>query len=272
MPVLRGAAGGPGDDGDPGGAGTAHRFRRHRGRIRSAPRDRPDAPARIADDRSESGSDRAPCGARSGKPTPMADGFLPVQSKPETGVADQLRSIRSAARRAWRWSRQSASSRWIFGVLVPEYCIQTMADTARWGPRCMGMLFVLIAVMPVVFLGPLLLSYWLQYLGRVLVSSAMGECAPAPDARPQLRRLPQRPESLVHLAGPRPGPRLVAGVCAGLPGGPDGGVPWLRGGAGRRGVALHPGGAHAELPPRRRLGGRCRGACSSASSGSAQRS
>jgi hypothetical protein len=46
------------------------------------------------------------------------------------------------------------------------------------GASLIGMLFVWIAVLPIVILGPLVLTYWLQYLGRVLVSSAMGECVP----------------------------------------------------------------------------------------------
>ncbi len=67
---------------------------------------------------------------------------------------------------------------WIFAVLVPEYCLQAMADSSSMGAGLIGLLFVLIALMPVVFLGPFVISYWLQFLGRVLVSSAMGECAP----------------------------------------------------------------------------------------------
>ncbi len=42
----------------------------------------------------------------------------------------------------------------------------------------MGMLFVVVAVTPVVLIAPLVLSFALQYLGRVLVSTAMGETLP----------------------------------------------------------------------------------------------
>jgi hypothetical protein len=123
--------------------------------------------------RKRSRTDRNPAG----KPTPMADGILPVQSKPETGwLVSFLYPLRGAESLAM--VAAVGFILWIFGVLVPEYCLQTMADTTKMGASLLGMLFVLIAVMPVVFLGPMLVSYWLQFLGRVLVSSAMGECAP----------------------------------------------------------------------------------------------
>ena len=120
----------------------------------------------------------APERGPSGKPHADGRRLLPVQSKPESGwlvsFVYPLRGAESLAMVA-----AVGFIAWIFGVLVPEYCIQAMADAAIDGRlACMGMLFVLIAVLPVVFLGPIVLSYWLQYLGRVLVSSAMGECAP----------------------------------------------------------------------------------------------
>jgi hypothetical protein len=46
------------------------------------------------------------------------------------------------------------------------------------GASLIGMLFVLIAILPSLILGPMFLCYWLQYLGRVLVFSAMGDCVP----------------------------------------------------------------------------------------------
>ena len=51
------------------------------------------------------------------------------------------------------------------------------------GATTIGHFIALISILPVVILFPLALSYWLQYLGRVLVSSAMGETSPprAPD-------------------------------------------------------------------------------------------
>jgi hypothetical protein len=53
-----------------------------------------------------------------------------------------------------------------------------MADSESMGAGLIGLLFTWIAALPGIILGPFILSYWLQYLGRVLVSSAMGECAP----------------------------------------------------------------------------------------------
>jgi hypothetical protein len=58
-----------------------------------------------------------------------------------------------------------------------------MSDAESMGAAPIGHLIALISILPVAILFPLALSYWLQYLGRVLVSSAMGESAPprAPD-------------------------------------------------------------------------------------------
>jgi hypothetical protein len=42
----------------------------------------------------------------------------------------------------------------------------------------LGKFIALISFLPVVFLSPFALIYWLQYLGRVLVSSAMGDTRP----------------------------------------------------------------------------------------------
>ncbi len=156
----------------------------------------------------------------------MADGILPVQSKPEFGwlisFAYPLRGAESLAMVA-----AIGFIGWIFGVLVPEYCIQTMADTSKMGASLMGMLFVLIAVMPVVFLGPMLVSYWLQFLGRVLVSSAMGECAPprTPDRNFDGFLNGLSPWFIWSVLGLGLG--LLPAMAMVSTGGPDGGVPWL---------------------------------------------
>ena len=109
--------------------------------------------------------------------TPMADGILPVQKEPErawaTSFVYPMRGAESLAVIA-----SIGILAWIFAVLIPEYCLQAMKDTTAMGASLLGTLFVLIAGLPVLFLGPLVLIYWLQYLGRVLVSSAIGESVP----------------------------------------------------------------------------------------------
>ena len=67
---------------------------------------------------------------------------------------------------------------WIFTILVPEYCLGLWADANMMGTPAMGMLIILISALPVAFLLPLLAVYMLQYLGRVLISSAMGDTVP----------------------------------------------------------------------------------------------
>jgi hypothetical protein len=107
----------------------------------------------------------------------MADGLLPVQEEPETAwLSSFLYPMRGAESLAVIASIGVIA--WIFFVLVPEYCLQAMTDTTSMGASLLGLLFVWIAILPILFLGPLVLAYWLQYLGRVLVSTAMGECAP----------------------------------------------------------------------------------------------
>jgi hypothetical protein len=107
----------------------------------------------------------------------MSDGLLPLQQEPE---ASWLTSFFYPLRGAESMGMLAAIGvlAWVCTVLVPEYCLQAMADTEALGASLIGLLFVLIAVLPIVFLGPLVLAFWLQYLGRILVSSAMGECAP----------------------------------------------------------------------------------------------
>jgi hypothetical protein len=67
---------------------------------------------------------------------------------------------------------------WIFTILVPEYCLGLWADANMMGTASMGMLIILISALPVAFLLPLFAVYMLQYLRRVLVSSATGDTVP----------------------------------------------------------------------------------------------
>jgi hypothetical protein len=107
----------------------------------------------------------------------MADGLLPVAKALESSwLLSFLYPMRGAESLGIIASIGMIA--WVFAVLVPEYCIQAMADASSMGASLIGMLFVWIAVLPIAILGPLVLPYWLQYLGRVLVSSAMGECVP----------------------------------------------------------------------------------------------
>jgi hypothetical protein len=109
--------------------------------------------------------------------SPMSDGLLPLQQEPESSW---LTSFLYPLRGAESMGMLAAIGvlAWALTVLVPEYCLQAMADTEAMGASLLGLFFVWIAVLPTFFLGPLVLAFWLQYLGRILVSSAMGECAP----------------------------------------------------------------------------------------------
>jgi hypothetical protein len=114
--------------------------------------------------------------------TPMADGFLPVLDRPETGwFASILYPLRGAE--TLGVIAITSAVLWLFAVLVPEYCLTLISDAESMGARIIGHFIALVSILPVVILFPLALSYWLQYLGRVLVSSAMGETSPprAPD-------------------------------------------------------------------------------------------
>jgi hypothetical protein len=117
---------------------------------------------------------------------------------------------------------------WIFTVLVTEYCIQAMADSESMGAGLIGLLFTWLAAVPGVILGPFIVSYWLQYLGRVLVTSARGDCAPP--------RMPDRnfdgffngiaPWCIWAMLGLGVG--LIPAYVCGIGGGPSiGGLPWL---------------------------------------------
>ncbi len=67
---------------------------------------------------------------------------------------------------------------WLFTVLVPEYCLGLMGDADQMGAPTLGKLLGLVTILPVGFLLPFAIFYWLQYLGRVVVSSGMGETTP----------------------------------------------------------------------------------------------
>ena len=108
---------------------------------------------------------------------PMVDGFLPPLSQPETSiVASLLYPLRSAE--AMAMNVIIAIAFWCFTILVPEYCLSIWADANALGAPSMGMLVILISGIPALLLLPLILIYLLQYLGRVLVSTAMGETVP----------------------------------------------------------------------------------------------
>ena len=126
--------------------------------------------------------------------TPMADGLLPVQQEPETSwLVSFLYPLRGAE--SLGMLAAIGVIAWMLTVLVPEYCLQAMADTEAMGASLLGLFFVWIVVLPTLFFGPLVLAFWLQYLGRILVSSAMGECAPP--------RTPDRNfEGFLHGLGP----------------------------------------------------------------------
>jgi hypothetical protein len=114
--------------------------------------------------------------------TPMADGFLPVLDSPETGWFSSILYPLRGAEPLGVIAITSAIL-WLFAVLVPEYCLTLISDAESMGAKTIGHFIALVSILPVVILFPLALSYWLQYLGRVLVSSAMGETSPprAPD-------------------------------------------------------------------------------------------
>ena len=67
---------------------------------------------------------------------------------------------------------------WVMATLVPEYCLTLLADGEKLDASSMGLLIALVSAMPVVFLGPLVLVYWLRYLAVVLVACAEGEPDP----------------------------------------------------------------------------------------------
>jgi hypothetical protein len=107
----------------------------------------------------------------------MADGLLPPLSRPERSwFVSFLYPLRGAE--SLGMIAGLAFISWCFYGLVPEYCIQLIQDATSMGGGLIGYLFMMITGMPVVLLSPFVISYALQYLGRVLVSSAMGQTVP----------------------------------------------------------------------------------------------
>jgi hypothetical protein len=108
---------------------------------------------------------------------PTAGGILPALHKTETSpFASILYPLRSADSLAVIASLTAIL--WLFTILVPEYCIALMGDADYMGKPELGMLIALISILPVAFLLPFAIIYWQQYLGRVIVSSGMGETIP----------------------------------------------------------------------------------------------
>jgi hypothetical protein len=108
---------------------------------------------------------------------PMADGLLPTLEHPETSwFASVLYPLRGAE--SLGVIAITSTFFWIFLILVPEYCLTVMSDAEKMGAPTMGHFVSLISILPGVLLLPFAIFYWLQYLGRVLVSSAMGDTAP----------------------------------------------------------------------------------------------
>ncbi|AGA28767.1 hypothetical protein [Singulisphaera acidiphila] len=67
---------------------------------------------------------------------------------------------------------------WVMATLVPEYCLSLQTSAEFWGAGLMGTLIGLITALPSVIMLPMVLIYWLQYLGRVLTASFEGETLP----------------------------------------------------------------------------------------------
>lgn len=110
-------------------------------------------------------------------PTTMADGLLPALQAPETWwLPSVLYPLRGAE--CMGLIGVVSVAYWILSVLVPEYCLGLMSDAESLGAMPMGHLVSLITSLPVIILIPPALFYLLQYLGRVLVSSALGETIP----------------------------------------------------------------------------------------------
>jgi hypothetical protein len=107
----------------------------------------------------------------------MADGFLaPLAGSDRSVWASILYPLRSAE--ALAMVAIMGAIYWVFTILVPEYCLGVWDDANTLGAPSMGMLIILISALPALLLLPLALIYTLQYLGRVLVSSARGETVP----------------------------------------------------------------------------------------------
>ncbi len=108
---------------------------------------------------------------------PTSGGILPALEKSErSAFASILYPLRSADSLAVMASLTGIL--WLFTILVPEYCIALMGDADSMGKAELGWLIAIVSILPVAFLLPFAMLYWLQYLGRVVVSSGMGEPIP----------------------------------------------------------------------------------------------
>jgi hypothetical protein len=110
-------------------------------------------------------------------PRSMADGFLPALARPETSwFSSVLYPLRGAECLGVIASLSLVF--WVFLTLVPEYCLTLMGTADSMGASLVGLLLAMISILPVVFLLPFALFYWLQYFGRILVASGTGETVP----------------------------------------------------------------------------------------------
>jgi hypothetical protein len=111
------------------------------------------------------------------EPPSMADGLLPILVRPEKSeFASLLYPLRGAE--CLGVIAALGMGCWIFFTLVPEYCLTLIGDADSMGVTKFGYFIALISMLPVLFLSPFALFFWLQYFGRVLVASAIGETAP----------------------------------------------------------------------------------------------
>lgn len=122
--------------------------------------------------------------------TPPRTGFIEKKSELHAtgGILPPLKQTESSWFASILYPLRSADSLaviasltailWLFTVLVPEYCLGLMGDADQIGAPTLGKLLGLLSILPVGFLLPFAVFYWLQYLGRVVVSSGMGETTP----------------------------------------------------------------------------------------------
>jgi hypothetical protein len=112
----------------------------------------------------------------------------PRLAAPSDGILAPLKAVESSALVSLTYPLRGAECMgviallspafWILGIVVPEYCLYMMTESDSMGVPTLGKFLVVLSALPVLFLLPFVVLYWLQYLGRVLVSSAMGETAP----------------------------------------------------------------------------------------------
>ena len=124
-----------------------------------------------------SGTGRFQGRSSSKKTASLADGVLPALEHPETNwfasFAYPLRGAESLG-----VMTATAVVFWVFVILVPEYCLGVAGEAGSMGTPTLGYLIALISILPVVILSPLVIAYWLQFLGRCWSRTAMGETSP----------------------------------------------------------------------------------------------